>query len=111
MLLSLDLKQSSDCVMLVDTVQRARSEILIMVMTDACGDEALAAMDHPSGDGINSYVVSKVTRDQGITVALSGLGGDELFAGYPVFTQVGEIQGRKGIWRIPAGSPVVWFRR
>jgi asparagine synthase (glutamine-hydrolysing) len=42
---------------------------------------ALAAMDHPSGDGLNSYVVSKLTRAQGVKVALSGLGGDELFGG------------------------------
>ncbi|MGZ3943372.1 MAG: asparagine synthase (glutamine-hydrolyzing) [Mucilaginibacter sp.] len=46
---------------------------------------ALAAMDTPSGDGINSFVVSKVTRQAGFTVALSGIGGDELFAGYPHF--------------------------
>lgn len=57
--------------------------------------DALAAMDHPSGDGINSYVVSKVTRAQGVKVALSGLGGDELFAGYPVFTQLPGIMRRK----------------
>ena len=46
---------------------------------------ALQAMDHPSGDGPNSFVVSEATKAAGITVALSGLGGDELFAGYPVF--------------------------
>ena len=49
--------------------------------------EALDAMDHPSGDGPNTYVVSKVTKEAGITMALSGLGGDELFAGYPVFNK------------------------
>jgi len=48
---------------------------------------ALEAMDHPSGDGPNTYVVSKVTRNAGITMALSGLGGDELFAGYDIFTR------------------------
>lgn len=47
--------------------------------------EALDRMDHPSGDGPNTYVVSKVTREAGITMALSGLGGDELFAGYSIF--------------------------
>lgn len=47
--------------------------------------DALDHMDHPSGDGPNTYVVSKVTRDAGITMALSGLGGDELFAGYSIF--------------------------
>jgi asparagine synthase (glutamine-hydrolysing) len=46
---------------------------------------ALKAMDHPSGDGPNTYVVSKATKNAGITMALSGLGGDELFAGYDVF--------------------------
>ncbi|NND93440.1 MAG: asparagine synthase (glutamine-hydrolyzing) [Flavobacteriales bacterium] len=47
--------------------------------------EALLAMDHPSGDGPNTYIVSKVTKEAGITVAISGLGGDELFAGYEHF--------------------------
>lgn len=46
---------------------------------------ALKAADSPSGDGINTYVVAKATKKSGITVALSGLGGDELFAGYPNF--------------------------
>ena len=46
---------------------------------------ALKATDSPSGDGLNTYIVSKATKNAGITVALSGLGGDELFAGYPNF--------------------------
>lgn len=46
---------------------------------------ALRAVDSPTGDGFNTYVVSKATKKAGITVALSGLGGDELFAGYPYF--------------------------
>jgi asparagine synthase (glutamine-hydrolysing) len=46
---------------------------------------ALSAMDHPSGDGPNTYVVSKATKSAGVTMALSGLGGDELFAGYDIF--------------------------
>jgi hypothetical protein len=40
------------------------------------------AMDQPSVDGVNTYLVSKVARDLGIPVALSGLGGDEAFGGY-----------------------------
>jgi asparagine synthase (glutamine-hydrolysing) len=43
---------------------------------------AIADMDQPTFDGVNTYIVSKYTRQAGLTVALSGLGGDELFAGY-----------------------------
>ena len=51
-------------------------------------DQMLAAMDQPTVDGINSYFVSAVAADCGLKVALSGLGGDELFGGYPSFRQV-----------------------
>lgn len=43
-----------------------------------------AALDQPSVDGVNSYFVSLAAR-QAVTVAISGTGGDELFAGYPWF--------------------------
>ena len=47
--------------------------------------EAIGALDQPSMDGVNTFVVSRVVKNAGVTVALSGLGGDELFAGYPSF--------------------------
>ena len=62
---------------------------------------ALKAMDTPSGDGINTYLVSKVTKQGGITVALSGLGGDELFAGYPIFQQYKKINKKSLLWSLP----------
>jgi asparagine synthase (glutamine-hydrolysing) len=57
--------------------------------------EALNAMDHPSGDGPNTYVVSKVTRQAGVKMALSGLGGDEIFAGYDVFKRMSDIESKQ----------------
>lgn len=53
--------------------------------------DALESIDHPSGDGPNTWIVSRETKKMGITVALSGLGGDELFAGYDVFKRIPSI--------------------
>ena len=47
--------------------------------------EWLRAADRPSVDGLNTFFVSGVTKDGGATVALSGIGADELFGGYPTF--------------------------
>lgn len=54
-------------------------------------DGALTGMDQPSFDGINSYCVSRVAREHGLTVALSGAGGDELFGGYPYFNSARRV--------------------
>jgi len=56
------------------------------------------SLDQPSGDGLNTYFVSKITRT-GVTVALSGLGGDELFAGYSRFRMLCAIPRYEGVAR------------
>jgi asparagine synthase (glutamine-hydrolysing) len=66
--------------------------------------QALDAMDAPSGDGLNTYVVSKATKKAGVTVALSGLGSDELFAGYPYARHFQQLNTTfPNYWRIPTG--------
>lgn len=49
---------------------------------------ALADQDQPSADGLNSWYVSRAARQAGLAMALSGLGGDEVFAGYPGFRRI-----------------------
>ena len=67
--------------------------------------DALAATDHPSGDGPNTYVVSQATKKAGMTVALSGLGGDELFAGLPSLSHAPlTSSANSGPWHGPKAS-------
>ncbi|MCI0629916.1 MAG: asparagine synthase (glutamine-hydrolyzing) [Phycisphaerales bacterium] len=51
-------------------------------------DDALASIDQPTFDAINTYFISRAVREAGITVALAGTGGDELFGGYRSFVDV-----------------------
>ncbi|HYG51593.1 MAG TPA: asparagine synthase (glutamine-hydrolyzing) [Flavobacteriales bacterium] len=61
----------------------------------------LKAVDFPGGDGPNTYAVAKATRKTGIKVAMTGLGGDELFAGYPVFAQTHAFHQKKILKKTP----------
>jgi asparagine synthase (glutamine-hydrolysing) len=60
---------------------------------------ALRAMDQPTIDGLNTYLIARQTRAAGIKVALSGLGGDEMFAVYSNFRDVPRMEQFARFWR------------
>jgi asparagine synthase (glutamine-hydrolysing) len=64
----------------VSTISRDEFEALV--------DDFFDCMDQPTTDGLNTYLVSRAIVAQGFKVALSGLGGDELFGGYSSFRQI-----------------------
>ena len=65
------------------------------------------AMDQPSIDGINTWFVAKAARAAGLKVAISGLGGDELLAGYPSFVDLPRWRRRFGaLAGIPGVGPL-----
>jgi asparagine synthase (glutamine-hydrolysing) len=66
--------------------------------------QAVAALDQPTMDGINTYFVSWSARQAGLKVALSGLGGDEVFGGYSTFSRTAKFQQMARVSsHVPAG--------
>lgn len=68
--------------------------------------EAVRAMDQPTFDGINTFVVSKVAAQSGFKVAMSGVGADELFGGYPSFRAVPLLEASRRIFAGVVGQHV-----
>jgi asparagine synthase (glutamine-hydrolysing) len=71
----------------------------------------LSAADQPSIDGLNTFTVSRLARQHDAKVVLSGLGGDELFGGYPSFREVVRLAnwGHRAAIAGPLGSAAAWI--
>ncbi len=76
----------------------------------AAADSFLQSMDQPTIDAINTYFVAKMAREAGFKVALSGVGGDELFGGYNSFQQIPRLLGWSSRLPVPHGLGVL-FRK
>lgn len=78
-----------------ETARRFGSEHLEVALdgldVDQALDEFFAAMQTPSVDGFNTFLVARAARRAGVRVALSGVGGDELFGGYESFVGVPRV--------------------
>jgi asparagine synthase (glutamine-hydrolysing) len=81
--IALEVAETFTAQIIIESSSRKRS--------DRVAPEAVDKLDSPSPDAINTYIVSRSGRG-GREVALSGLGGDEVFGGYPSFRDVPKLK-------------------
>jgi asparagine synthase (glutamine-hydrolysing) len=70
----------------------------------------LAAMDQPTVDGINTWLVTETTRRAGLKVVISGLGGDELLGGYPTFQEIPALMASGDTWKSEAWAGNIYSK-
>jgi len=73
--------------------------------------DALRAMDQPTVDGVNTYMICQAVHAAGMKVAISGLGGDEIFGGYSSFRAAAQTERGSNIWRQAPASLRSGFAR
>jgi asparagine synthase (glutamine-hydrolysing) len=70
-------------------------------------DPFFKSMDNPTVDGINTYMISQLVAKTGIKVVLTGIGGDELFAGYVGFERWKSFQKFSWVFKVPIFKPLL----
>ena len=64
-------------------------------------EDYIKKMDHPTVDGLNSYIISKAVSYENIKVAISGAGSDELFLGYPFYKLASRFEENQWVQSFP----------
>jgi asparagine synthase (glutamine-hydrolysing) len=87
-----DIDESEDAKKTAHYIGTDHSHVLVKG-SDVCTNirHIASGLDQPSVDGVNTYFVSLAARKE-VTVAISGTGGDEIFAGYPWFISMAKYQ-------------------